>query len=60
MSVAPTIPNHGRHESDQLTQALISIAARGLRSHCSDAGTGGLWLSEHQAERAEAIKLCRG
>jgi len=46
--------------TDNLTRALLDIAARGLRTHCSDAGTGGLWLSEHPSERAEAARLCRG
>jgi hypothetical protein len=30
-----------------------------LRTHCSDAGTGGLWLSDHPSERREAVKLCQ-
>lgn len=50
----------GSKEGDKLTRALIAAAADGLRPHCSDAGTGGLWLSEIQSERSEAAKLCRG
>ena len=49
-----------RAASDALTVALLTIASQGLRPHCSDPGTGGLWLAEHAAERAEAAKLCRG
>jgi hypothetical protein len=59
MSEAPIIPNRGRAESARLTKALVDLAARGLRTHCSDAGTGGLWLSDHPGERREAAKLCR-
>ena len=31
-----------RVASDALTRALITAASKGLRPHCSDAGTGGL------------------
>jgi hypothetical protein len=55
-----TISTRGRAESERLTRALITIASCGLRTHCSDPGTSELWLSEHEAERAEAVKLCRG
>jgi hypothetical protein len=46
--------------TERLTQALITIASKGLRPHCSDAGTSELWLSDHPGERAEAVKLRRG
>jgi hypothetical protein len=46
--------------SERLLCALVDIAARGLRTHCNDVGTGGLWLSESEAERAETAKLCAG
>jgi hypothetical protein len=46
--------------SQRFNTALITIASKGLCSRCSDVGTGGLWLSEREAERAEACKLCRG
>lgn len=46
--------------TDQLTRALLDLAARGERTHCSDPATHHLWLSEIKAERAEAAKLCRG
>ena len=45
------ISNRGRAESDQLTRALLNIAARGLRTHCSDPSLSELWLSEHKPER---------
>jgi hypothetical protein len=54
------ISRRGRAESDQLTRALLNIAARGLRTHCSDPTLSELWLSEHEAERAEACRLCTG
>jgi transcription factor WhiB len=46
--------------SARLVKALVDLAAAGLRTHCSDVGTGGLWLSESEDDRREAIKLCRG
>jgi hypothetical protein len=36
--------------SDQLTLALLNMAARGERTHCSDPTTHHLWLSEHEGE----------
>jgi Transcription factor WhiB len=51
---------HARDASDRLLRALITLAARGQRTHCSDAGSSEIWLSEHEPERAEAVKLCRG
>jgi Transcription factor WhiB len=42
-----------------LTRAVVDLAARGLRTHCSDPGTSDLWLSDHPGERHEAAKLCR-
>jgi hypothetical protein len=46
--------------SERLTRALLDLASKGLRPHCSDAGTSSLWLPETEAERAEACKLCAG
>jgi hypothetical protein len=39
---------------------LITAASQGLRPHCSDPVLGDLWLSDNEADRAEAAKLCRG
>jgi hypothetical protein len=44
---------------ERFTQALVAIAAQGLRTDCSDAGSH-LWISENAADRAEAAKLCQG
>lgn len=57
MSVTPTIPNRGRAQSDALTRALINLAARGLRTHCSDPVSSELWLSEDQAEPKQAAGI---
>ena len=57
MSVTPTIPNRGRAQSDALTRALINLAARGLRTHCSDPVSSELWLSKDQAERKQAVGI---
>jgi hypothetical protein len=52
--------SRGGAESEQLTRALINLAAEGRRTHCSDPGTSGLWLSEDEKERGEAARLCLG
>jgi hypothetical protein len=46
-----------RVPTDALTLALLNIAARGERTHCSDPGSQHLWLSEHEAERQVAVML---
>jgi Transcription factor WhiB len=43
-----------------LTEALIDLAAAGLRTHCTDSEVAHLWLSENEHERALAGKLCLG
>ena len=50
----------GAAASEQLTRALINLAAVGLRTHCSDLGSTAMLLSEYEAERAHAARLCRG
>jgi hypothetical protein len=60
MRVVAIIPNRGRIESDALNRALLEMASRGERTHCSDVGLAGLWLSEHEADRQEACRLCIG
>ena len=57
MTVTALIPNRGRTESDALTRALINLAARGLRTHCSDPVSSELWLSKDQAERKQAAGI---
>jgi hypothetical protein len=47
-----------RAATDQLTLALLNMAARGERTHCSDPTSHQLWLSEHEQERAVAVMLC--
>jgi hypothetical protein len=49
-----------RQASDRLTIALLTIAAKGQRAHCSDVETHHYWTSEHPAERARAALACRG
>ena len=48
-----------RAATDQLTRALLDMAARGERTHCSDSASKHLWLSEHDGERKVAALLCR-
>ena len=44
--------------TDRLTGALLAMAARGERTHCSDPAIHYLWLSEHDNERVVAVMLC--
>jgi hypothetical protein len=55
-----TATDRGRAASDRLTVALVTAASKGLRPHCSHPGGEWLWLSEHEADRSEAAKLCGG
>jgi Transcription factor WhiB len=50
----------GAIASARFTKALIDLATRGLRTHCSDPETHHLWLSEDRHERAQAARLCVG
>lgn len=50
----------GAVETERFTRALINTAAAGLRTHCSDAATHSLWLSEDEAEHTQAVRLCGG
>ena len=50
----------GREASDRLTQALITMAAEGLRPRCYDPESYWMWLSEHPAERQLAALMCGG
>jgi hypothetical protein len=49
----------GREETGAFTAALRNLAARDLRTPCSDPGISYLWLSESAGERREAAKWCR-
>jgi Transcription factor WhiB len=48
----------GRLASDRLTVALLTIAAAGLRAHCSDHETHHYWTSESEQERKLAVRAC--
>ena len=45
--------------ADALGRALLNMAARGERTHCTNPTTHHSWLSEQEADRAVAVKLCR-
>jgi hypothetical protein len=45
---------------ERFIRALVDLGAKDLRTHCSDAGTHNLWLSDDWGERREATKLCGG
>ena len=44
---------------DALTLALLTLAERGERTHCSDPSSHHLWLSESKSERQTAVTLCQ-
>ena len=46
--------------TNELNRALLSLAAAGNLPRCSDPITRELWTAEHTAERALAVKWCRG
>lgn len=46
--------------NEQLTRALITAAAGGIRPRCGDAEISYLWLSEHDGERRLAALMCSG
>jgi Transcription factor WhiB len=60
MRVATIIPNRGRNETSALTRALVDLASRGQRTHCSDPVSSELWLSDLTAERAQAARMSHG
>jgi hypothetical protein len=47
-----------RVPTDALTLALLGLAERGERTHCSDPTSHHLWLSDCDADRATAVMLC--
>jgi hypothetical protein len=48
-----------RVATDALTMALLSLASKGLRPHCSQPETHHYyWTSEHEGERAQAALWC--
>jgi hypothetical protein len=52
--------NRAALASDALTTALLQLAARGQRTHCSDPELHNYWLSENPTHRAVAATLCTG
>jgi hypothetical protein len=54
----PRTMTAARAATDALTLALINLAARGLRTHCSNPGTSELWVSDHEAERVAVRGWC--
>jgi hypothetical protein len=59
-AIAVAASRRARAASDKLTRAILTAASRGLRPHCSDAGTSEMWISEIDSERAQAALLCGG
>jgi hypothetical protein len=49
-----------REAQARLTAALVRLAARGLRTHCSDPELHHYWTSEREKERRLAVRWCAG
>jgi hypothetical protein len=45
-----------RVPADTLTIALLNMAARGERTHCSDPGTSELWISDRSRDAPESAQ----
>jgi hypothetical protein len=45
-----------RVASDTLTLALLNMAAKGERTHCSDPGTSELWISDRSRDAPESAQ----
>src|SRR5688572_15917181 len=54
-----TLTPQGR-EAQGPTAALVRLAARGLRTHCSDPSAHDYWTSEHHEHRELAVRWCSG
>jgi hypothetical protein len=59
-TIESVIYRRGKAQADRLTRVLLDAATQGLRPNCSDPPSRHLWLSEHEAERREAARLCGG
>ncbi len=46
--------------AEQLTRAMVSLAAHGRRPRCGEPGGHELWLSDDAADRAQAARWCAG
>jgi hypothetical protein len=55
-----TLRPQGREASERLTRALITLASRGQRPHCSQPEVHHYWTSEREKERELAVRWCAG
>jgi hypothetical protein len=46
--------------NDNLTKALLNLAARGGRPRCGDYETSWMWLDDDPHIRAQAAAMCSG
>jgi len=46
--------------AEQLTRALVDLAAHGRRPRCGEPGGHQLWCSDDAADRAQAARWCTG
>jgi hypothetical protein len=66
LMTTPPTPRHwgqtlnARLASARLNMALLTIAAQGLRTPCSQPETHSYWTSEHVGERQLAMLWCGG
>jgi hypothetical protein len=55
-----TLTPQAREAQARLTAALVRLAARGLRTHCSDPEFHHYWSSELEKERRLTVRWCAG
>jgi hypothetical protein len=58
MRQVKSMTSRGALASAQLTQALVTIGSRGLRTPCSDIAVRNYWVSEFESERRQAARWC--
>jgi len=46
--------------AEQLTRAMVSLAAHGRRPRCGEPGGPEMWLSDDADDRAQAATWCTG
>jgi len=46
--------------AEQLTRAMVSLAAQGRRPRCGEPGGHELWCSDDADDRAQAASWCNG
>lgn len=46
--------------AEQLTRAMVGLAAQGRRPRCGEPGGHEMWCSDDADDRAQAVRWCTG